>query len=487
MIKIGDICPLFFNPIKNEFQQDIDYIQRFYNTDRIILQIFSDDVNDNPTVTLKNKVSGDETPLLLTEYLVNSVTRMFSVVMTGLSDSVYEISIDDANSDVNYTSECFSVCSDNILLQETCLIRYSHEDNNSPFNNIFWIDNIQQIFEFRVEGGFKPEGYSAKVDNEQFRNQFQEIVELYSVPYETYTLTCGNASGIPYWIVQLMNNILSLSDFNVNGEGYVRSGNAIPEMTQVSEEGQMFNMTILLEKSDVNMMDTDGIAVEKIIFLNTPELLTSDRSKLALSNEDAEKIEILYYNEAYKRISVWYGGVTDSNKIVNTPISVYSEFFENGEISVGDSIFLSYIISGPSSKIYSIKLIIKDDYSIEAEAPEEISIDMSQYAKSDLSNAMTVNLAQNGYAKFNNGLLIQWGFSGIGGYNTIYFPMSFYNTNYSLTANERIASAQSAVYSIHLLNMYTSYFTVRGRYHASNGNSGDMKDEFYWIAIGRWK
>lgn len=100
---------------------------------------------------------------------------------------------------------------------------------------------------------------------------------------------------------------------------------------------------------------------------------------------------------------------------------------------------------------------------------------------------MTVNLAQNGYAKFNNGLLIQWGFSGIGGYNTIYFPMSFYNTNYSLTANERIASAQSVVYSIHLLNMYTSYFTVRGRYHASSGNSGDMKDEFYWLAIGRWK
>lgn len=107
MIKIGDICPLFFNPIKNEFQQDIDYIQRFYITDRIILQIFSDDVNDNPTVTLKNKVSGDETPLSLTEYQINSVTRMFSVVMTNLSDSVYAISVDDANSNVNYTSECF--------------------------------------------------------------------------------------------------------------------------------------------------------------------------------------------------------------------------------------------------------------------------------------------------------------------------------------------------------------------------------------------
>lgn len=30
-------------------------------------------------------------------------------------------------------------------------------------------------------------------------------------------------------------------------------------------------------------------------------------------------------------------------------------------------------------------------------------------AKADLSNAMTVSLGQNGYAKFNNGFLIQWG------------------------------------------------------------------------------
>ena len=29
-------------------------------------------------------------------------------------------------------------------------------------------------------------------------------------------------------------------------------------------------------------------------------------------------------------------------------------------------------------------------------------------AKADLSNAMTVSLGKNGYAKFNNGFLIQW-------------------------------------------------------------------------------
>ena len=31
------------------------------------------------------------------------------------------------------------------------------------------------------------------------------------------------------------------------------------------------------------------------------------------------------------------------------------------------------------------------------------------YAKADLSNAISVNLSLNGYAKFNNGLLVQWG------------------------------------------------------------------------------
>jgi hypothetical protein len=166
-----------------------------------------------------------------------------------LRDSVYSLSVREETSGTFHESEPFTVCSDSLLLKETCLIQYSNEDNNSSFDNIFWIDGVQQVFEFRVEGGFKPEGVSPKVDNEQFRNQYQEIVELYSVPYNTYTLTCGNASGIPYWIVLFINDILSLSYFIVGKERYVRSGNSVPEKTQISEDGQMFNMTILLEKS----------------------------------------------------------------------------------------------------------------------------------------------------------------------------------------------------------------------------------------------
>lgn len=249
MIKIGEICPLFFSPIKNEFQQDIDYIQRFHTDDNILVQALSDNEDDVVSFCLHDLISDTSSVVGHLTFRVNSTTVLHQVQLSGLKDSVYSLSVREETSDASYKSEPFTVCSDFLLLKETCLILYSNEDNNSPFDNIFWIDDIQQVFEFRVEGGFKPGGVSFKVDNEQFRNQSQEIVELYSVPYNTYTFTCGNASGIPYWIALFINNVLSLSYFVIGKERYVRSGNSVPEQTQISEDGQMFNMSVVLEKN----------------------------------------------------------------------------------------------------------------------------------------------------------------------------------------------------------------------------------------------
>jgi hypothetical protein len=250
MIKIGDICPLFFNPIKNKFQQDIDYIQRFYTTDKILIQVLSDDSEDVVSSYINDLISGAKITVILASYQINSSITLYYAQISNLGDSIYSLSIQEDNSGNVYESEPFIACSDPSILQETCLIEYSNEDNNSPFNNIFWIDNTQQVFEFRIEGGFKPGGIDFKVENEQFRNQLQNIVELYSVPYVTYNFTCGNAAGVPYWIVEFINNVLSLTHLLVNGERYVRSGNSVPEKTQISEDGQMFNMTILLEKNE---------------------------------------------------------------------------------------------------------------------------------------------------------------------------------------------------------------------------------------------
>lgn len=251
MIKIGDICPLFFSPVKDKYAIDVDYIQRFHTTDKILLQIFADD-GEVASASLNDLIKGTSSNIQFLTYEVNASVMMYYVVFTSLPDSVYSITFERKE------SEPFEVCSDSNILGETALIRYSHKDNNSAFDNIFWIGDTQQVFEWRVEAGFKPAGYSAKIDNEQYRNQRQEIEELYAVPYDSYVLTIGNSCGVPYWFGRHLNRILCVSMFDVNGERYVRSENSVPEISQVMEDSQMFFVTIALEPQENSISGVGG-------------------------------------------------------------------------------------------------------------------------------------------------------------------------------------------------------------------------------------
>lgn len=251
MIKIGDICPLFFSPVKDKYAIDVDYIQRFHTTDKILLQIFADD-GEVASASLNDLIKGTSSNIQFQTYEVNASVMMYYVVFTSLPDSVYSITFERKE------SEPFEVCSYSNILEETALIRYSHKDNNSAFDNIFWIGDTQQVFEWRVEAGFKPAGYSAKIDNEQYRNQRQEIEELYAVPYDSYVLTIGNSCGVPYWFGRHLNRILCVSMFDVNGERYVRSENSVPEISQVMEDSQMFFVTIALEPQENSISGVGG-------------------------------------------------------------------------------------------------------------------------------------------------------------------------------------------------------------------------------------
>ena len=222
-----------------------------------------------------------------------------------------------------------------------------------------------------------------------------------------------------------------------------------------------------------------------------------NRSEISLSNEDAEKIKKLYYKEGYKKLSVWYGGIVHLSGVINVPISVYSDYFINGEVGVSESIHLAYIDPDNLSKTYTIELNIEDDYSIKAGIPKETSnyalkdlsnVDTSLYAKADLSNAMTVFLNKNGYAKFNNGLLIQWGTNtGTNQYRTVYFPTSFFNNEYSVVTTSQSPGNVNNVTTFTTDTYSVSSFRVVGAFLGTNGSYGYPGEPFRWFAIGRWK
>jgi hypothetical protein len=100
------------------------------------------------------------------------------------------------------------------------------------------------------------------------------------------------------------------------------------------------------------------------------------------------------------------------------------------------------------------------------------------------------NFSQNGYQKFNNGLMIQWG--RVGGSSTAWYsvtmPTSFYNTEYKIFATVYKPSSDSAIYSASPIatNKTVSRFYLN-RNFASGGTTGLSQESWDWFAIGRWK
>ena len=100
------------------------------------------------------------------------------------------------------------------------------------------------------------------------------------------------------------------------------------------------------------------------------------------------------------------------------------------------------------------------------------------------------NLSQNGYQKFSNGLMLQWG--RVGGSSTAWYsvtmPTSFYNTEYKIFATVYKPSSDSAIYSASPIatNKTVSRFYLNRNY-ASGGATGLSQESWDWFAIGRWK
>ena len=100
------------------------------------------------------------------------------------------------------------------------------------------------------------------------------------------------------------------------------------------------------------------------------------------------------------------------------------------------------------------------------------------------------NFSQNGYQKFSNGLMLQWGY--VGGSATasyrVTMPMSFYNTTYNVFATVNKPSSDNSIYSASPLatSKTVSAFYINRNY-ASGGSTGLSQESWQWFAVGRWK
>ena len=96
----------------------------------------------------------------------------------------------------------------------------------------------------------------------------------------------------------------------------------------------------------------------------------------------------------------------------------------------------------------------------------------------DARPTATESKARNGYIKFGNGIIIQWGTTTSASQNTaITLPTPFSNTNYSVTIT---SIGDSGVYQ-RLVSANTPKTTTKFTTYAGGGAA---LDNFSWIAIG---
>ena len=252
MIKIGDICPLFFNTLTYEYANKGSFRQCFDVSDGIFIQIFCNE-GESPSAYLKNKINSSKEEIDFSTYRVNDNITMYYTLMYP-SEGIYSVILGDSE------SEEFEVCEN----ADGVLIEYTHKDNNSVFDNIFWNGSQQYVFKMRLTAGFKPSGVTLEVDNEQFVNQRQEIVELYAMPYVTKTLSIGGVDGVPYYIAEHINKIFCLSDVKIGGDRYVREGNAKPEKVETLGQKELFLWSMLLRPSENTVSGIGGMVEESV-------------------------------------------------------------------------------------------------------------------------------------------------------------------------------------------------------------------------------
>lgn len=242
MFKISPFTPLFFSPSTDRFGAKSKYVQLFASTDRIFIELISSPEQQEPVVCINNLLSEVSMPIMLSSWQMNDDKIIYFYNISLLPCGYYNVSVN------GNTSEIFKITDDERELSETTLIQYSMKDNKQRLDTVWWIDGMQYFFDLRVPGGFKDNGWTFGVDNEQFVTSDEDIVELFSHEYTTMLFTLGNSVGCPVWFAELFNRVLCCNYVYFDGVRYARKESNVPELNQQIEGLKSFIFNQMLQK-----------------------------------------------------------------------------------------------------------------------------------------------------------------------------------------------------------------------------------------------
>lgn len=249
-----------FNPIyfsKGGVAEDAiaGYVHIFSTDDHILTQIFHDASIIPPFLELVD-CNTDETLFQLnwSTYNINRSEAVSFYELRGLDAGDYMLKVGE------YVSNPIHITADINELAETVLIQYSMRTNVSRTDIYPIINGLPKYFEIRLNGGFKDDGWSFSVENDQFATDKADVVILQSVEATDKVLTIGDSVGEPSWIGKKIGFILVCELLFVDGCRFSKSDDSEVEIIDGNVDGTKFAYAVTLRQARY-----ENAAFERII------------------------------------------------------------------------------------------------------------------------------------------------------------------------------------------------------------------------------
>lgn len=258
ILKIPYLNPLRFHRNDQEWAYELipdhevtaQYLQKFKGTDKLMFQaqllkdnyvsigyaVLDQYLNELSTYT------GILIALDLAGYDVWS-TKEDDNILVGLAEGIYFIEIrttliiEGQNVEKKFLSEPFKRLADTDAAKDTVVIEYTHDGNDLDMAFIPG-PRVQKYFRIRVEGGVNSDGFEPGSKDSFYIDQVHNVVMLDSNTFNVLKFTFGNGRGIPNWMADKLNRILSLSYVEINGRQYVKNDGA--KFEAIREKGYPF-------------------------------------------------------------------------------------------------------------------------------------------------------------------------------------------------------------------------------------------------------
>jgi hypothetical protein len=211
----------FFDSIP-EWEEQKNYYQPWEKTDLIKLQLQADfgphnvnvlDTEGNiiTTVTFQQIIPNEDNPDL---YLYQ-----LDIDLSALESGAYRLQMVSGIDDpLTLESNLIDVCDSH---EHTISLDYT---NYQYHEGVIWDAPTAYYPSFRVEGAILFKSPASK--DFSYEDQTLDESLLNSTPYRLFELIIGDSFGVPDYVIDIVNRILSCSDILIDGKGYTKNEGA---------------------------------------------------------------------------------------------------------------------------------------------------------------------------------------------------------------------------------------------------------------------